>query len=50
MAEPSSDIVCLLHQGKFDLRRGAPSCERAAEALTTYPVRIDSGRIWVSLR
>jgi naphthalene 1,2-dioxygenase ferredoxin component len=42
------EIECPLHQGKFDLRSGAPTCEPAAEALKVYPVRIDGGRVWVS--
>ena len=43
------EIECPLHQGRFDLRSGAPTCEPAAEPLTTYPVRIEGGRVWVAI-
>ena len=43
------EIECPLHQGRFDLRSGQPTCPPAAEALTTYPVRIERGRVYLSL-
>ena len=43
------EIECPLHQGRFDLRTGAATCAPAAEALKTYPVRIDAGRVYVAL-
>ncbi len=43
------EIECPLHQGRFDLRSGQPTCPPAIEALTTYPVRIDGGRVYLSL-
>lgn len=43
------EIECPLHQGRFDLRTGAATCEPAVEALRTYPVRIDAGRVWIEL-
>lgn len=42
-------IECPLHQGRFDLRSGAPTCEPAAEPLRTFAVRIDGGRVWIAL-
>ena len=43
------EIECPLHQGRFDLRSGTPTCEPATEALRTYPVRIEGGRVWLSI-
>jgi naphthalene 1,2-dioxygenase ferredoxin component len=43
------EIECPLHQGRFDLRSGVPTCEPAVEPLRTYPVRIDGGRVWLSI-
>ena len=43
------EIECPLHQGRFDLRTGAATCEPAVQALRTYAVRIDAGRVWVEL-
>ncbi|HWH81423.1 MAG TPA: non-heme iron oxygenase ferredoxin subunit [Burkholderiaceae bacterium] len=43
------EIECPLHQGRFDVRSGAPTCPPAIEAIKTYPVRIDAGRVWVAL-
>ena len=43
------EIECPLHQGRFDLRSGAATCAPAVEALKTYPVRIQSGRVWLSI-
>ena len=42
-------VECPLHQGRFDLGTGAPLCEPVTEAVRTYPVRIEGGRVWVSL-
>ena len=43
------EIECPLHQGRFDLRSGQPTCEPASEAVKTYPVRIAGGRVSVRL-
>lgn len=43
------EIECPLHQGRFDLRSGAPTCAPAVDAVKTYPVRIDGGRVYLSL-
>jgi naphthalene 1,2-dioxygenase ferredoxin component len=43
------EIECPLHQGRFDVRSGAPTCAPATEAVRCYPVRIDGGRIFVAL-
>ena len=41
------EIECPLHQGRFDLRSGAPTCEPAVDAVRTYPVRIENGRVFI---
>jgi naphthalene 1,2-dioxygenase ferredoxin component len=43
------EIECPLHQGRFDVRSGAPTCVPVTEGVTTYPVRIDGGRVYLSL-
>ena len=43
------DIECPLHQGRFDLRSGQPTCAPAAEPIKTYPVRIEGGRVFLSI-
>lgn len=41
------EIECPLHQGKFDVRDGRPTCEPVTEALRSYPVKIEGGRVFV---
>ena len=43
------DIECPLHQGRFDVRSGAATCGPAIEAIRTFPVRIEGGRVFLSL-
>lgn len=43
------EIECPLHQGRFDVRDGRPTCEPAAEPLRCHPVKIEAGRVWVQL-
>lgn len=43
------EIECPLHQGKFDIRDGAPACAPVTDPLRTYPVRIDGGRVYIDL-
>jgi naphthalene 1,2-dioxygenase ferredoxin component len=43
------EIECPLHQGKFDVRSGAPACAPVTEAIRTYPVRIENGRVYVAI-
>lgn len=43
------EIECPLHQGKFDVRNGAPTCAPVTEAIRSYPIKIEAGRIFVSL-
>jgi len=43
------EIECPLHQGKFDVRTGAPACAPVTEAIRSYPVKIEGGRVFLSL-
>lgn len=43
------EIECPLHQGKFDVRTGQPTCAPVTEALRSYPVKIEAGRVWLAL-
>lgn len=43
------EIECPLHQGKFDVRNGQPTCAPVTEALRSYPVKIEGGRVFVQL-
>jgi naphthalene 1,2-dioxygenase system ferredoxin subunit len=43
------EIECPLHQGKFDIRDGKPLCEPVVEAIRSYPVKIEDGRVFVDL-
>lgn len=43
------EIECPIHQGKFDVRDGKPTCEPVTEAVRSYPVRIDGTRVFVQL-
>jgi naphthalene 1,2-dioxygenase system ferredoxin subunit len=43
------EIECPLHQGKFDIRNGQPTCDPVTEPLRSYPVRIEGRRVFVRL-
>ncbi len=43
------EIECPLHQGKFDVRTGVPTSAPATEALKSYPVKIEGGRVWLAV-
>jgi naphthalene 1,2-dioxygenase system ferredoxin subunit len=43
------EIECPLHQGKFDVRTGQPSCAPVTEAIRIYPVKVESGRVFLAL-
>ncbi len=44
-----TEIECPLHQGRFDLASGVPTCAPALLPLRTYPVRVRDGRVQVML-
>jgi naphthalene 1,2-dioxygenase ferredoxin component len=43
------EIECPLHQGKFDVRDGRPTCDPVTEAIRSYPVRIDGQRVYLQI-
>ena len=43
------EIECPLHQGRFDVRTGQPTCAPVTEAIRNYPVRIEGGRVFLAL-
>ena len=43
------EIECPLHQGKFDVRSGEPTCAPVTQAIRIYPVRIENGRVYVAV-
>jgi len=43
------EIECPLHQGKFDVRSGKPTCAPVTEPVRTYPVQIERGRVYLAL-
>lgn len=43
------EIECPLHQGRFDVRDGRPTCEPVTEAIRSYPVRIEAGQVFIAL-
>jgi naphthalene 1,2-dioxygenase system ferredoxin subunit len=43
------EIECPLHQGRFDVRDGKPLCEPVTDALRSYPVKVEGGRVYLQL-
>ncbi|MGJ7490065.1 non-heme iron oxygenase ferredoxin subunit [Variovorax sp. ZT4R33] len=43
------EIECPLHQGKFDVRTGQPTCAPVTEALRSYPVKIEGHRVFLAI-
>ncbi len=43
------EIECPLHQGRFDIRNGVPTCGPADAPIRCYPVRLHAGRVWLQL-
>ena len=43
------EIECPLHQGRFNVRTGQATCAPVTEALRSYPVKIEGGRVWLAL-
>jgi len=39
------EIECPVHQGKFDVRDGQPTCAPVTVALRRYPVKVEGGRV-----
>jgi naphthalene 1,2-dioxygenase ferredoxin component len=43
------EIECPLHQGKFDVRNGAPLCEPVTKGLHSYPIKVEDSRVFVQI-
>ena len=43
------EIECPLHQGRFDVRDGRPMCAPVTEALRSYPVKVEGGRVFLQV-
>lgn len=43
------EIECPRHGARFDVRTGRPTCLPAVRPVTTYPVRVENGRIFVDV-
>jgi naphthalene 1,2-dioxygenase ferredoxin component len=43
------EIECPLHQGKFDVRDGRPTCAPVTESVRSYPVRVEGGRVFLQI-
>jgi naphthalene 1,2-dioxygenase ferredoxin component len=43
------EVECPLHQGRFDLRTGAPTCAPVDRPIAVYPVKIEGGRVFIAL-
>ena len=43
------EIECPLHQGKFDVRDGRPTCAPVTEPLRSYPVKVDGQRVYLQI-
>jgi naphthalene 1,2-dioxygenase system ferredoxin subunit len=43
------EIECPLHQGKFDVRDGQPTCAPVTDALRSYPVKVEGGRVFLQI-
>ncbi|ACR32333.1 non-heme iron oxygenase ferredoxin subunit [Burkholderia glumae] len=41
------EVECPLHQGRFSVRTGAALCAPVTACVKTFPVRIESGRVFV---
>ncbi len=42
-------LECPLHQGRFDLKTGAPRGAPVTEPVKVYPVKTENGKVYVDL-
>jgi len=45
-----NEIECPLHQGRFDVITGSPTLEPAEEAIQTFPVKIEDGKVLLQVK
>ncbi len=43
------EIECPFHQGRFDVRTGQPTGAPATQAVRTWPVKIEAGRVYLDV-
>ena len=43
------EIECPFHQGRFDIRTGEATLEPCVEAIRSYPLKREGGRVWLQL-
>lgn len=43
------EIECPMHQGRFDVRTGAPTCAPALLPIRVYPVKVEGGEVFIAL-
>ena len=43
------EIECPFHQGRFDIRTGAATLAPCTEAVKSWPVKVEGGRVFVDL-
>jgi 3-phenylpropionate/trans-cinnamate dioxygenase ferredoxin component len=42
-------IECPLHQGRFELKTGAPLCAPVTQPVRVYPVKSENGAVYVDI-
>jgi naphthalene 1,2-dioxygenase ferredoxin component len=43
------EIECPMHQGRFDVRTGAPTCAPAAVPIRVYATKVEAGQVFIAL-
>jgi nitrite reductase/ring-hydroxylating ferredoxin subunit len=43
------EVCCPVHDGRFDVRTGAPLCFPATEPIKTFPSQVRDGVVWADL-
>lgn len=43
------EIECPFHQGRFDIRTGAATLAPCTEAVKSWPVKVEGGRVYLDL-
>lgn len=43
------EIECPFHQGRFDIRTGAATAAPCVDAVRTWPVKVEGGRVYLKL-
>lgn len=45
--QEGGEIECPLHEGRFDIKTGKALCAPVSEALKTYEVKVEDGKVFV---